>query len=128
MHSTTINFLRIDHHSVISSDIEKSKFFYHNIIGLEIDLERPPLKYDGAWFKVTEDTALHCLCLPNYDPVKGRPEHGGHDRHVALKINDLSPLISQLDKHAIFYSRSISGRQAIFFRDPDGNAIEVIEN
>jgi len=128
MSSDKIKFSKIDHHSVISSDLEKSKFFYNQVMGLEIDHTRPKFKYDGAWFKITEGVAIHCLCLPNYDPVDGRPEHGGMDRHVALRTNNLAPLISQLERHKIFYSRSKSGRAAIFFRDPDGNAIEVIEN
>ena len=128
MTSSKFNFLKIDHHSVISSDIEKSKFFYHTILGLEIDANRPKLKYDGLWFKVTEDgQAIHCLCLPNYDPVEGRPEHGGLDRHVALKIINLTPLIEQLERYNIFYSKSKSGRSAIFLRDPDGNAVEIIQ-
>jgi glyoxylase I family protein len=125
--TTTVNFLKLDHHSVISSDLEKSKFFYHTVLGLEIDLNRPELKYEGAWFIVTEGVAIHCLCLPNYDPVAGRPEHGGRDRHVALRIEFLEPLIAQLVKHGVFYSKSKSGRGAIFFRDPDGNAIEALE-
>ena len=128
MTSNKTNFLKIDHHSVISSDIEKSKFFYNQVMGLEIDHTRPEFKYEGAWFKVTEGVAIHCLCLPNYDPVEGRPEHGGMDRHVALITNNFAPLISQLEAHHVFYSKSKSGRAAIFFRDPDGNAIEVIEN
>ncbi|NOQ36375.1 MAG: glyoxalase [Methylococcaceae bacterium] len=129
MSATEINFLRLDHHSVMSSDIEKSKFFYHNILGLEIDTERPPLAYDGLWFKIADTPqALHCICLPNYDPVEDRPEHGGRDRHVALRISSLAPLIAQLEAHDVFYTKSVSGRGAIFFRDPDGNAVEAIED
>ncbi len=128
MSKNDIDFLRIDHHSVISSDIEKSRHFYHEILGLEIDSERPNLKYDGLWFKVNDaGQAIHCLCLPNYDPVEGRPEHGGLDRHVALKITDIDALMRHLDEHEVFYSKSKSGRPAIFFRDPDGNAVEVIQ-
>lgn len=123
-----LGFLNIDHHSVIAADLEKSKHFYHTILGLEIDLNRPDLPYDGLWFKVANTgQAIHLLRLPNYDPVTGRPEHGGLDRHVALKIVDLQVLMAQLDRHQIFYSKSKSGRGAIFFRDPDGNAIEVIQ-
>ncbi|MCK5728586.1 MAG: VOC family protein [Methylococcales bacterium] len=128
MTTAPIHFSKIDHHSVISSNIEKSTFFYHNILGLEIDSERPALKYGGAWFIITEGVAIHCLCLPNYDPVEGRPEHGGLDRHVALRIENLEPLLAQLNAHNIVYTHSKSGRAAIFFRDPDGNAVEVIEN
>ncbi len=121
------NFLGIDHHSMISSDIEKSKFFFLEVMGLEIAPGRPPLPFDGAWFKIGNGQTLHCLCLPNPDPVENRPEHGGVDRHVAVKITSLAPLIARLEHYGVTYSKSKSGRQAIFFRDPDGNAIEVIE-
>ncbi len=121
-----LGFLRIDHHSVLSADKEKSIYFYHTILGLEIDPNRPKLAYDGAWFKLGNQ-AIHCICLPNPDPVTERPKHGGRDRHVALKILNLQPLMDRLDDFNIFYSKSKSGRSAIFFRDPDGNAIEVIE-
>jgi glyoxylase I family protein len=126
METNKLNFLRMDHHSVLSLDINKSKFFYHDVLGLEIDPNRPNLSYDGLWFKMGEQ-AIHCICLPNPDPILERPEHGGRDRHVAVKIADLQPLIATLEKHSVFYSKSNSGRGAIFFRDPDGNAIEVIE-
>ncbi len=122
------NFLGIDHHSVYSSNLEKTKFFYMQVLGLELDLRRPPLSFDGAWFKMGNyGQTLHCLCLPNPDSITNRPDHGGLDRHVAVKIADLKPLIMRLEKYQVYYTRSKSGRPAIFCRDPDGNAIEVIE-
>jgi glyoxylase I family protein len=121
-------FLGVDHHSMISSDINKSKFFFMEVMGLEIAPGRPPLPFEGAWFKMgNSGQTLHCLCLPNQDPVENRPEHGGLDRHVAVKIADLAPLIARLEHYGVTYTKSKSGRRAIFFRDPDGNAIEVIE-
>jgi glyoxylase I family protein len=120
-------FAGIDHHSMISSDIVKSKFFFMEVMGLELNPNRPNLPFDGAWFSIGNGQTLHCLCLPNSDPVENRPEHGGVDRHVAVRIPDLTPLIERLEHHGVFYTRSKSGRRAIFFRDPDGNAIEVIE-
>ena len=42
-------------------------------------------------------------------------------------VAELAPLIARLEHYGVTYTRSKSGRKAIFFRDPDGNAIEVIE-
>ncbi len=117
-------FSGIDHHSVIIRDIEKSRHFYCGILGLELDSNRPDLSFDGLWLKVGEQ-AIHLMCLKNPDPVDGRPEHGGRDRHVCLIGSDINALIDKLEQHYIEYTRSKSGRPAIFFRDPDGNAIEV---
>ena len=119
-------FSGILHHSVIISDLEKSRHFYADILGLELDQSRPQMSFGGLWFKVG-DQAIHCLLLKNPDPVEGRPEHGGRDRHVCLIGNDINTLIDTLEQHYIDYTRSKSGRRAIFFRDPDGNAIEVQE-
>lgn len=63
--------------------------------------------------------------LPNPDPVSGRPEHGGRDRHVAFTISDLAPLKGRLDAAGHTYTMSKSGRAALFCRDFDGNAFEV---
>ena len=124
----TPDFLGIDHHSVISSNLEKSKVFFLDVLGLEIAPGRPPLPYDGAWFKMGKHgQTLHCLCVPDPDLGAQRPAHGGLDRHVAIKITDLQPLIARLEHYGVAYSKSKSGRNAIFLRDPDGNAIEVIE-
>ena len=80
----------------------------------------------GAWLWIG-DQQIHLLELPNPDPVEGRPAHGGRDRHLALTIDDLDALARVLDAAGIGYTRSRSGRRALFFRDPDGNALELIE-
>lgn len=119
-------FLGIHHHSIVIADVEVSRQFYQQIVGLQLDESRPDMAFDGLWFDVG-DQAIHCLCLPNPDPVQDRPQHGGRDRHVALSVYDIEPLIDRLSQNSINFTRSKSGRPAIFFRDPDGNAIEVIE-
>jgi glyoxylase I family protein len=117
-------FTGIDHHAIIIAHIDKSRFFYSEILGLDEDASRPRMGFDGLWFKVGPQS-IHCLCLKNPDPVHARPEHGGRDRHVCLKTTDMNGLVESLEQHSINYTRSKSGRNAIFFRDPDGNAIEV---
>ena len=124
MNVADVNFTGIDHHSVIISDLARSQHFYQTVMGQELDRTRPEMSFNGFWFKVGTQ-AIHCLKLDNPDPVEDRPEHGGRDRHVCLICDDLNLLIDRLEQHYIEYTRSKSGRAAIFFRDPDGNAIEV---
>ncbi len=88
--------------------------------------ERPDLGFPGAWLQLGAQQ-LHLLELDNPDPTTGRPDHGGRDRHVALMVTQLDPIKERLEKHHIRYTLSISGRRAFFCRDPDGNAIEIIE-
>lgn len=116
----------IAHMSVLVSDTAKSLAFYRDIIGLAVDPCRPDLGYPGAWLTVGKQQ-IHLLELPNPDPVEGRPEHGGRDRHVAFNVSNIDNLISALKKNDIAFTRSKSGRNALFCRDPDGNALEFIE-
>jgi len=114
------------HGSLIVSDLNKALNFYCNILGLALDTGRPDMDYDGAWLWVGEQQ-IHLLVVPNPDPVDGRPEHGGRDRHIAMAVADLEPLQSQLENHGVAYNLSKSGRRAMFCRDPDGNGLEFVE-
>ncbi|GAW84865.1 glyoxylase I family protein [Bathymodiolus platifrons methanotrophic gill symbiont] len=107
------------------SDLEASIKFYTEIVGLQ-QIERPDLGFPGAWFQLGENQQLHILLLDNIDPTTGRPEHGGQDRHVALTVDKFEQVRQSLDRNNVIYSMSKSGRKALFFRDLDANAIEII--
>lgn len=117
----------LDHVSLIVADTVGSLSFYRDLLGMEVLAERPDLGYPGAWLRVGR-RQVHLLQVPNPDPVTGRPEHGGRDRHVAFRVSDLDDLCRRLDAAGIPYTRSRSGRAALFCRDPDGNALEFIES
>ena len=50
------------------------------------------------------------------------------DKHVAIALQDLDPLIDSLEKHGRFFTFSKSGRRAVFTRDLDANALEFVED
>jgi len=115
----------IDHVSFIVRDTERAVDFYRGVLGLS-SVARPELGFPGAWLTLGSEVTLHLLELPNPDPQRGRPEHGGRDRHIALRVSALEPILIELDRRSVPFTRSRSGRPAVFFRDPDGNAIEVL--
>lgn len=119
--------LAIDHCSLIVADTVKALDFFTGILGLVLDESRPDLGYPGAWLKVGVNQ-IHLLEVPNPDSTEGRPQHGGRDHHVALKVSDLALVIKRLETAKISYSKSKSGRDALFCRDYDGNAIELIQS
>ena len=116
----------IHHVSLIVADTGRALAFYRDLLGLATDPARPDLGYPGAWLRVGSQQ-IHLLELPNPDPAEGRPAHGGRDRHLALSVDDLDALVQKLDAAGIAYTRSRSGRQALFCRDPDANALELVE-
>lgn len=115
----------ITHASFLVQDTAASLAFYCGVLGLQVDPERPDLGFPGAWLELGQQQ-IHLLELPNPDPVEGRPQHGGRDRHVAFLVTDLDGLAKRLVAADIAVSRSRSGRAALFCRDPDGNALEFI--
>ena len=120
-----MNILSLNHASFIVADTEVSLGFYRDVLGLQL-LERPDMGFPGAWLKLGSQQ-IHLLVLQNPDPISGRPQHGGRDRHIALNALALAPIQEALDKAGIVYTMSISGRRALFCRDFDGNTVEVIE-
>lgn len=117
----------IHHASMLVSDLSRSLQFYVDVLGIEIDPSRPQMPFEGAWLRVG-DQQIHLLQLPSPDPVAGRPEHAGRDRHTALTVRDLDAVVARLEKAGVVVTQSRSGRRASFCHDPDGNGIELIEN
>ena len=117
---------RLHHASLLVADTERALAFYVGLLGLEPAPGRPALAFPGAWLQVG-DQQIHLLELPNPDPVEGRPAHGGRDRHLAFEVPALDPLAARLEAAGVPFTRSRSGRRALFCRDPDGNALEFIE-
>lgn len=113
------------HVSLLIADVDRSRAFYEGVLGLRPSATRPTMKFDGVWYDIG-GAQIHLLCLPNPDPVTGRPAHGGRDRHVALAVRDLAALGARLEAAGVPYSLSQSGRPALFVRDPDGNALEFV--
>ena len=114
----------LHHVSLLVADTERALGFYCGLLGLEV-IDRPELNFPGAWLAIG-DRQLHLLELPDPDAEAVRPEHVGRDRHLALAVSGLDELEQCLVQSGIPFTRSRSGRKAIFCRDPDGNGIELI--
>jgi len=117
----------IVHVSFLVSDLEKSRAFYEDVLGLAADPARPDLGFPGAWYTLGAGQQIHLMRLPDPEAGLQRPSHGGRDRHVALAVDDLAALAARLEAAGISCTRSKPGRAALFCRDPDANALEFIQ-
>jgi glyoxylase I family protein len=113
------------HASLLVSDLERARAFYEGILGLTPSPARPEMNFAGVWYDIGS-AQIHLISQPNPDPVTGRPEHGGRDRHTALGVKGWVQLRARLDAAGLGYTLSRSGRRALFVRDPDGNALELV--
>ncbi|KAL4857574.1 5'-3' exoribonuclease 2 [Chlorella vulgaris] len=123
-----ILFHGVHHVALLCKSLERSLDFYCGVLGLEVNPDRPhdKLPYAGAWLWIGPEM-IHLMELPNPDPQEGRPKHGGRDRHTCIGVEDIEPLEARLKEAGVDYTRSMSGRPAIFFRDPDANCLEVVQ-
>ncbi|GMH33437.1 hypothetical protein BSKO_01271 [Bryopsis sp. KO-2023] len=123
-----IGFQGVHHVGLLCENLEASLEFYRDLLGLEINSDRPDKKlpYRGAWLWIGSEM-IHLMELPNPDPMEDRPKHGGRDRHFCIGIKNLQPLTEALDRANVSYTKSMSGRPAVFFRDPDMNCLECVE-
>ncbi|TXI18002.1 MAG: glyoxalase [Nitrosomonas sp.] len=112
----------MNHFTVLSSDLEKSKAFYIDILGLK-EGYRPPFAFPGAWLYVGNQAILHIMA--------GRPmpaNAAGVIDHMAFSAFNLQAVIDTLKQHNIRYDlHRLQGLEIwqLFCHDPDGAKVEL---
>jgi glyoxylase I family protein len=123
---------RIHHISIICSDYERSKFFYTNVLGLNIiretyRSERQSYKLDLA---LNGQYVLELFSFPKPPARVSRPEAAGL-RHLAFEVDDIHEIIADMHLKHIetepVRMDELTGKQFTFISDPDGLPIEFYE-
>ncbi|CEK09194.1 SMU1112c/YaeR family gloxylase I-like metalloprotein [Legionella hackeliae] len=123
---------RIHHIAIICSDYEKSKFFYTNILKLDIIREtfreeRQSYKLDLA---LNGDYIIELFSFPTPPPRLSRPEATGL-RHLAFEVENLSQIIEDLQEMDITVEPvrvdEMTQKRFTFIFDPDNLPIELYE-
>ena len=123
---------KIHHVAVICSDYEQSKQFYTEVLGLKIVSEHYREKRN-AWKAdcgLGDTYVVELFSLPNPPARPSYPEAAGL-RHLAFEVDNLAVAVSELDskgvKHEPIRTDEYTGKQFVFFSDPDGLPIELYE-
>ncbi|MBR1469346.1 MAG: VOC family protein [Prevotella sp.] len=123
---------KVHHIAIICSDYSRSLDFYTRVLGLRIlaehyRAERQSYKTDLA---LGEDYVIELFSFPSPPPRPTHPEAAGL-RHLAFEVNDVAETLRELDAlgipHEAVRTDEYTGRQFLFFQDPDGLPIEVYE-
>jgi len=111
---------QIDHVSVIITDVERSRRFYRDLLGLK-EINKPrTFDFVVLWFELGSHQ-LHLL-------LKDRPDSRS-PRHFALRVSDAGAARSYFRERGIATEETtpIPGADRFFIYDPDGNRIEIIQ-
>ncbi len=127
--------MRIQHAGLVVSDLERSRRFFAEALGLE-EVPRPPnFTFAGAWFRFGEDE-IHLLAEADTTGRAGTPDGGagaafGLATHLAFEVDDLVTARVRLDDNDVALVGGPmprgDGVTQIFFRDPDGHLLELFE-
>lgn len=122
----------LHHLAIICSDYERSKKFYTNVLGFQIDKEtyradRQSYKLD---LSLNGQYLIELFSFPNPPDRPTRPEATGL-RHLAFSVTDLESCIDFLHRNNIEAEAmrvdEITDKRFTFFKDPDDLPIELYE-
>ena len=109
----------LDHIGLPVRDVERSKRYYHDVLGLE-ELERPEhFTFPGAWFRAGQVV----LRLTG----QTKPVAPG-DLHLSLWVTDVPDAARRLQAAGLevnWIALKIPGLTRFVTRDPDGYCIEI---
>jgi catechol 2,3-dioxygenase-like lactoylglutathione lyase family enzyme len=125
----------MEHYLVLTDDIEQTRTFYREVLGLE-DGFRPPLEFPGYWLYLKQIPVLHIAEWETYTahsnnlgiPVTSRAKGTGAFDHIAFNGTDPEAMISKLETGKIPYDRNDVPHASLvqlFLNDPNGVKIEL---
>lgn len=125
--------MRLQHCGLVVADLERSRRFYGDALGLE-ELARPAsFTFAGAWFALG-DTEIHLLAEADTTaragmPPPGRGLAGGLATHLAIEVDDLQVWQARLGAHGVPPGAGPmprgDGVDQLFVLDPDGYVVEL---
>ncbi|MDH5411453.1 MAG: VOC family protein [Alphaproteobacteria bacterium] len=128
---------RLDHFSIRTADVEKTRDFFVQILGLT-NGERPPFKFPGAWLYCGDKDVIHIIGIdPNdksglVDYLGDRDEAAltgtGAIDHLAFMADDLDATRARIEKAGIATRERevpLLGVRQVFLEDPNGVTIEL---
>ncbi len=128
--------MKLQHCSLIVRDLEKSKAFYRDFLGMREIPRSPTFTFAGAWM-LSGGTEIHMIqekdtTAPAGFANGGEGEKTGLSTHFAFEVADLAALIERAKSLDISIvggpiQRGDGVTQA-YFHDPDRYLIELFEH
>jgi catechol 2,3-dioxygenase-like lactoylglutathione lyase family enzyme len=124
----------IEHVLVLADDIERTRAFYCEVVGLAVG-DRPPLEFPGYWLYAGATACVHIaerrpyaahaarlgLAVPERDPGAGPVDH------IAFAAGDYEAVVERLERCGVASVTNTvpDGPRKVFIEDPNGVRIEI---
>jgi len=123
----------LQHYTIEPSDLERTKSFYCDVLGLE-NGDRPPLGFPGYWLYSGGVATVHLL--GERKPREGIVVRGtekkfddtGRFDHIAFAATDIDGVRTRLNSKKVKFREQVvplTGGMQIFLYDPDGVGVEL---
>ena len=130
-----MEILELHHVSLPTADLERSKAFYRDVLGLQ-ELARPDFPFPGAWYRLG-DRELHLI---GGEAATWPADAGPHPRrlHLAVRVASFAAALARLEalgyredrpvedpRRLMIQRRPVTGYPQIYLVDPDRHLIEI---
>jgi catechol 2,3-dioxygenase-like lactoylglutathione lyase family enzyme len=132
---------QLNHIALPSADPERGARFYCQVLGFRL-VPRPAFSFDGRWLYRAEAGVMIHLIHNEHDSVQDSVPANENSRsssadpintrghHFAMQSSNIARDLQLLAEHGVeTVARTLPDRgyRQVFFRDPDGNVIEIGE-
>ena len=125
----------MEHVLVLTDDIDASRDFYRDALGLEVG-DRPPLEFPGYWLYAEGVPCVHVAERAAYTAhsatlgITASPPAAGTGAidHLAFSAGDHAEATARLERSGIEAVQNTVpgvGMRQLFFEDPNGVKIEI---
>ena len=121
---------RLDHLLVLTDDIDATRDFYRDVLGLEVG-DRPPLEFPGYWLYAEGVPCVHVAERDAYTAHAeqvGIPAPPGAVDHVAFDASDFDEAVARIERsgtEAVRHDVPAARLRRVFVEDPNGVKIEI---
>lgn len=124
----------LEHFLVLTDDIEATRHFYCDVLGLEVG-PRPPLAFAGYWIYAGGAPCVHVAERSSYSqssmagriPVSAAAPGTGPFDHAAFIAHDFEEMSARLGRLGVPAHLNVvpNGLRQLFVLDPNGVKIEI---
>ncbi|MEY3660751.1 MAG: hypothetical protein RLZZ169_1577 [Pseudomonadota bacterium] len=126
---------KLEHYLVMTDDIEATRDFYRNVLGLEVGF-RAALGFPGYWLYLGDTPVIHIAEWETYTkhsealgiPVTKRSDGTGVFDHIAFNGQNATQMIGHLQRLGVAFQRNDvphAGLVQLFLFDPNGLKVEL---